>query len=85
MKEPHEQRALSTTIGLIIWRTGAYFCAGYLAYRSIKRMLRALLYVDIPPQLLVGASLIVSGLVFIFISLIVERVRDARLESGLQD
>ena len=82
---PSQSSSLSTQVGLVLWRVGAYFCAGYLAYRGVMRVLRIFLAVDIPTKLIISLALIISGLLFIFASLIIERVRDARNETGLRD
>ena len=81
----YTKRSLPTTIGFVVWRIGAYFCAGYLAYRGVLRTLRILLEIDLPTQLLVGISMVITGVLFIFVSLIVERIDDARNETGLRD
>ena len=49
------------------------------------RALRFLLEIDIPAQLLVGISLVITGVLFIFASLIAERIEDARNEPYLGD
>ncbi|HAY37298.1 MAG: hypothetical protein P8H65_11455 [Rhodothermales bacterium] len=84
-KPPTHFTHLSTQVGLILWRLGAYFCAGYLAYRGVMRLLNLLLAVDIPTKIIVSLALSISGLLFIFASLILERIQDARNERSLRD
>ena len=84
-KPPTHFTHLSTQVGLILWRLGAYFCAGYLAYRGVMRLLNLLLAVDIPTKIIVSLALSISGRLFIFASLIIARIQDARDERSLRD
>lgn len=76
-------RETSTRIGFILWRGGLMFCAAYVAYRSIAVAAEALLEIGVPLQIVVGVGLVVVGVLLLIASLIVERIIDARAESGL--
>ncbi|NNE35858.1 MAG: hypothetical protein HKN13_11500 [Rhodothermales bacterium] len=78
-------RNASTLVGFYLWRGGLAFCALYTAYWSFDRVIRALLEIGVPAQLVWGAALFVFGILLLVASLIVERVIDARAEQGLQD
>ena len=51
-------------------------------FESARWILRV---VDIPPQLEIGFGLLLSGFVLVMVSLIVERIKDSRLESDLRE
>jgi hypothetical protein len=76
---------MGTLVGLILWRGGVYFTSGYLAFVGARWILVVLLSVGVPARLLVAASLASGGTLLVLISLIVERVQDARTESELRD
>jgi hypothetical protein len=51
-------------------------------FESARWILRV---VDIPRQLEIGFGLLLSGFVLVMVSLIVERIKDSRLESDLRE
>ena len=78
-------RSTGTLVGLILWRGGVYFTSGYLAYVGSRWILTLLLEVGIPAQVLMSAALIAGGVLLILISVVVERVVDARAEASLRN
>lgn len=78
-------RSTGTLVGLILWRGGVYFTSGYLAFVGARWILVVLLSVGVPTRLLVAASLAGGGMLLVLVSVIVERVQDARAESGLRN
>lgn len=67
-------------VGLILWRGGLLFAAAAALFEVSRRVLR---YGDIPTQLEVGFGLALAGFVLIILSLIIERIRDAKAEGDL--
>jgi len=83
---PHSSdRNILTTIGMILWRGGVYFCAGYIAFQAFRQLLKLLLWVDLPAQILLAVSCAGGGILLILFSLILERIQDAKGEKGLKD
>jgi hypothetical protein len=78
-------RSVGTVVGLLLWRGGVYFVAGYLVFVGSRWIIALLLQVGIPAPVLASVSLIAGGILLVLVSLIVERVQDARKESGLKD
>ena len=71
------------TVGLILWRGGLWFTGGYLIYLTVKYiidLIRSFGVVVTP--IFIGISLIVSGFLFVLISVILERIQDARTVQG---
>ena len=66
--------------GLILWRSGLLLVAGYGLFRVARLALR---FVELPLQLEVGAGLVLAGLGLVLVSLVWERVLDAREEGDL--
>jgi len=64
-------------IGLFMWRSGLLLAGSYTSFR-IARL--ALAYLDVPLELEIGLGLVLAGCILVAVSLIVERVRDARDE-----
>lgn len=69
-------------VGMILWR-GGLLVAGAAALLEVSR--RALKFVDIPPQLELGFALALAGLAMVIVSLILERIRDAKGEKELRE
>jgi hypothetical protein len=67
--------------GLLLWRGGLAFTAGYALYWGAWRLLRQL---DWPVQIVAGVSLTLAGLGLVMLSLIIERYRAARKEGDLR-
>jgi len=67
-------------VGVVLWRGGLTFVAGYLFYLGSWRLLIVL---DWPTQITAGAALALTGLGLIMISLILERIAAAREEGDL--
>jgi hypothetical protein len=68
--------------GLLLWRGGLLLVGAFLLYEGARWLL---MFVDLPEQLTVGLGLALAGVVMVFISLIIERIRDARLEGDLKE
>ncbi|MCB0720162.1 MAG: hypothetical protein KDD65_17065 [Bacteroidetes bacterium] len=90
MESSHHPRSgrggeLSTRIGFLLWRGGLAFCALYLFYQGFARVVRVLLEIGVPAQLVWGLVFLALGFCLLIGSLIVERVIDARAERGLKD
>jgi len=62
-------------IGLALWRGGALLVAGYLAYQVL---LIVLTITD--AQLETAVAIFLTGLVMVFLSMVVERIQDAQEE-----
>ncbi len=81
----HTRRARSTTIGWILWRGGLYFSSTYIGWEGTVRMWRFLIEMRVPTQLIVAIILAMLGTIIVLITLIVERLQDAKTEKGLRD
>lgn len=68
--------------GIVLWRGGLAFVAAYALYQGAWQALRRM---DWPPQVTTGASLALAGLGLVMVSLVLERLRDARAEGDLLD
>jgi hypothetical protein len=66
--------------GLILWRSGLLLVGGYVLFQAARLALR---FVELPLELEVGAGLVLAGLGLVLVSLIWERVLDAREEGDL--
>jgi branched-subunit amino acid ABC-type transport system permease component len=62
-------------IGLALWRGGVLLVGGYLAYQVLRAILT---FTD--AQLEVAVAVFLTGLIMVFLSLVVERVQDAKAE-----
>jgi hypothetical protein len=62
-------------VGLALWRGGALLVGGYIAYQVLKVILR---FTD--AQLETAVAVFLTGLVMVFLSVLVERIQDARDE-----
>ena len=69
-------------VGVVLWRGGLAFVAAYTFYWGSWRLIRML---DWPPQITVGLALALAGLGLVMVSLILERVRAAKIEGNLLD
>ena len=69
-------------VGALLWRGGLLLAAAAALFESARWILRV---VDIPRQLEIGFGLLLSGFVLVMVSLIVERIKDSRLESDLRE
>ena len=69
-------------IGVVLWRGGLLLAAGAAVLESARRILR---FVDLPAQLEAGLGLIVSGAVLVFLSLVIERIKDQRREEDRRE
>ena len=68
-------------IGLALWRGGLLLVGGTLLYEGARRVLW---FVDLPAQVEFGVGLGLAGLALVMLSLVLERVRDARREGDLR-
>jgi len=74
---------LAHVIGLVLWRGGLLLVGVVLLYELASWVLQ---FVDLPVQLGVGLGLVATGVVFVLISMIAERVRDYGVEArGCRD
>ena len=69
-------------VGLILWRGGLLFAAAAALF-EVSRW--ALKYINIPTQLEVGFGLALAGFGLIILSLIIERIGDAKAEGDLRE
>jgi hypothetical protein len=67
----------SHLVGLVLWRGGALLVGGYLAYQVLRVVLT---FTD--AQLETAVAVFLTGLVMVFLSLVVERIEDAQEERG---
>ncbi len=68
--------------GIVLWRGGLAFAAGYLFYQGAWRIVRRL---DWPPQITVGSAIALAGFGLFMLSLIAERRQAARAGGDLLD
>ncbi len=61
--------------GLILWRGGVVLVGGYLAYQALRALLS---FTD--PRLELAIAVLMTGVLFVFASVLAERIRDARAE-----
>ena len=83
--EKNAARDASATVGFFLWRAGLAFCACYLAYRGFSKVITALLEVGVPAQVVWGVAFFAFGSLLLIVSLVVERIIDARAEGSLKD
>ena len=67
-------------LGLFLWRAGLFFVGAWSLYRSAGWLLDAF---DIPPRAAAGLALMFTGAVMVALSLILERMKAAKLEGDL--
>lgn len=69
-------------IGLLLWRGGLLLVGATALFEAVRLLLR---FVDLPAQLEIGLGFLASGIVLVFLALVLERVRDYRAEGNLQE
>ena len=62
-------------VGLFLWRGGVLLVGGYLAYEVLRAVLT---FTD--TQLEIAVAVFLTGLLMVFLSLVVERIQDVRAE-----
>lgn len=67
--------------GLLCWRSGLLLVTSYSLFRIARLVLT---HAELPTQLQVAASLALAGAAMVLLSLVVERVHDARQEGELR-
>ena len=67
-------------MGLLLWRAGLILVG---VWGLVEAADWFLLFFELPPQLKLGFSLIIAGGALVVISVILERIRDARGEGDL--
>ena len=67
-------------IGLLLWRGGLILVGAWALFEAADWFLR---FIELPTQLEVGLALIIAGGALVVISVILERIRDARREGDL--
>ena len=68
--------------GLIMWRGGILLLGVTAAIEIMHALLR---FMDVPRHVELGLTFILAGLALVIVSLIMERVRDARSEGYLHE
>ncbi len=66
--------------GLLLWRFGLLLAGGWTTFEGIRLALR---HIELPHLVETGVGLILTGIVFVFVSLILERRADAKAEGDL--
>lgn len=69
-------------VGLALWRGGLLLVGGAALYEGAGFVLR---FVDFPAQVEFGVGLGLAGAALVLLSLVLERVRDARHEGDLRE
>ena len=62
-------------LGLLLWRGGSLFVGASAVYYATHQIL---LFVDIPATLRIGGSLVLSGVVMILVSMVMENYQESR-------
>jgi len=68
-------------LGLLLWRGGLLLVAGSAIYYACTMVLR---HWRLPALVEAGLGLLLSGLVLVLLSLVLERMADLRRERGLR-
>ena len=76
----HRKKRSLQLAGLLMWRAGLLLAGGTVVYNSIQLILR---WIDLPLQLEIGLGLVMTGVVFVALSFVMERVVDSRAEGDL--
>ncbi len=63
-----------------MWRAGLLLAGGTAIYNTIQLVLR---FIDLPLQLEIGIGLVITGVVFVAFSFVMERFVDYRAEGDL--
>jgi len=69
-------------IGVVMWRGGLVFAAAYTFYWGSWQLIRQL---EWPLQITLGLAVALTGLGLVMVSLVLERMRAARMEGNLLD
>lgn len=67
-------------IGLLLWRGGLAFAGAWALYEGLRVLLRSF---DLPRMAEAGIALVLTGSAMVLLSLVLERVADARAEGDL--
>ncbi len=67
-------------VGLVLWRGGLLLLAGYALLEIVRWILR---FYEVDPLVEIGLGLTLVGFLFVLVSLIMERLQDARAEGSL--
>lgn len=62
-------------LGLILWRGGTLLVGGYLAFQLLKQVLT---FTD--TQLETAVAIFLTGLIMVFLSILIEQIQDSRKE-----
>ena len=65
-----------------MWRGGLLLLAVAAALEIMRALLR---FMDVPGQVELGVAFVLTGLVLVIVSLIMERIQDARSEGYLHE
>ena len=69
-------------VGMLMWRGGLLLLGVTAAVEIMRSLLR---FVDVPGQVEFGTAFVLAGLALVMVSLIMERVKDARSEGYLRE
>ena len=79
-KSKHKRKRSLQLAGLLMWRAGLLLAGGTAIYNTSKLLLR---FIDLPLQLEIGIGLVMTGVVFVAFSFVMERLVDSRAEGDL--
>ncbi len=66
--------------GLVLWRGGLLLVVGYVAFQKLRQILGIL-----DAQLEFAVAMVVTGVAYVFLSVVLERVMDARTERSADE
>ncbi|MBN1866228.1 hypothetical protein JW916_02940 [Candidatus Sumerlaeota bacterium] len=69
-------------VGLFLWRGGILLVAGWVFVTIARAAIR---FLRVPAQVEIGLGLLVAGGALVLVSLVLERIRDYRLEKDLRE
>jgi hypothetical protein len=69
-------------IGLILWRGGLLLALAAVLLETARWVLR---FVNVPATLELGLGLLLAGFLCVLLSVLAERIRDARSEGDLRE
>jgi hypothetical protein len=73
---------LAHLMGLFLWRGGLLLVGAWALFEGARWLLR---FIHVPAQIEVGLGLLVAGMALVLLSLVLERVHDARAEGDLSE
>ena len=67
-------------LGLLLWRGGVALVVGYLGFHALRVILRIT-----DPHLELAVAILLTGVLFLFLSVLLDRIEDARTERNLKE